>query len=281
MKLDAYRKTLEEMACAYACMRGWTWKAIRGTAEEQEWMGGIPIPHWREMVDRWERDLLCETSLQNAAELPPCFIPVEVDNFGDAVGRFVALMEETDGAELEEKRRGFAEECWAGEWVLRNEKKATWQLEIAWLDCEARVADAEARAAEAEAEKYREQGKTEAEAKARKRAEKKRDEEAKARREAEIALAKQEANKAKAKGTRGKNIPGDVKETVLEFVERECGGDVRGEGWKEAFDRFAESPYYTAKNRQYVGSWPAMKRIAEAARLEKKRREIGARRQKK
>ena len=148
-------------------------------------------------------------------------------------------------------------------------------------DAEARAAEAEARAAEAEAEMYKAQSKGEAEAEARARAEAKRDEAEAARRDAEIALARLEERKAKTKGARGKNIPGDVKETVLEFVEMECGGDVRGEGWKEAFDRFASSPQYTVAVQKHVGSAPAMERIAEAARLEKKRREIGARRQKK
>ena len=78
----------------------------------------------------------------------------------------------------------------------------------------------------------------------------------------------------KAKRTRGRggNYPADVKQAVLDWLDRERGGDVSGEGWRDAFDAFSASPDYTARIRQYVGSPRAFKRVAEAARKARARR---------
>ena len=78
----------------------------------------------------------------------------------------------------------------------------------------------------------------------------------------------------KAKRTRGRggNLPADVKQAVLDWLDRERGGDVRGEGWRDAFDAFSASPDCSARIRQYVGSPRAFKRVAEAARKARARR---------
>ena len=76
----------------------------------------------------------------------------------------------------------------------------------------------------------------------------------------------------KSKRKRGRNLPDDVKQTVLEWIDRERGGDVKGEGWRAAFDAFSDSPVCSARIRAYATSWPAFKRVAEAARKERARR---------
>ena len=81
--------------------------------------------------------------------------------------------------------------------------------------------------------------------------------------------------------TRGNAIPGDVKKAVLDFLEVDCGGDVKGEGWKKAYDRFLLSTYYTPNVQKYVTSVAAMKRIAKAARTDAQRRKAKLRTQKK
>jgi hypothetical protein len=73
---------------------------------------------------------------------------------------------------------------------------------------------------------------------------------------------------------RGRSIPHVVKQAVLGFVEKEFCGDVRGEGgWKAAYDRFVVSPECAHGVRQYVESPQSMRRIAEAARTEERRRQ--------
>ncbi len=86
----------------------------------------------------------------------------------------------------------------------------------------------------------------------------------------------------KAPRTRGKNIPREVKKAVLKWLDEERGGDVREDGWVDAMDAFAESPYYTPLVQKYVGnSALAMKRIAKAARVDAQRRKPKTREQKK
>ena len=80
---------------------------------------------------------------------------------------------------------------------------------------------------------------------------------------------------------RGRNYPPEVKTAVLEWIERERGGDVTGEGWRKAFDAFSASPDCTAGIRARVGSWAAFKRVAEAARKERERKKRRTRGQKK
>ena len=87
--------------------------------------------------------------------------------------------------------------------------------------------------------------------------------------------------KAKRTRGRGRNYPADVKQAVLDWVVRERGGDVTGEGWVDAFDAFSSSPDCSARIRQYVGSPPAFKRVVEAARKARARRLKGTRGQKK
>ncbi len=81
-----------------------------------------------------------------------------------------------------------------------------------------------------------------------------------------------------ARRTRGKNIPRDVKNAVLNWLDAEMGGTVKkadgtdmtgssaADGWRGAFDAFSVSDDCTARVRQYVGSWKAFQRVAEAAR---------------
>ena len=76
----------------------------------------------------------------------------------------------------------------------------------------------------------------------------------------------------KSKRKRGRNLPDDVKQSVLEWIDRERGGDVKGEGWRKAFDAFSVSPDCSPCIRGYVASWPAFKRVAEAARKDRARR---------
>ena len=80
---------------------------------------------------------------------------------------------------------------------------------------------------------------------------------------------------------RGKNIPSEVKNVVLNWIDRERDGEVTGEGWRVAYDAFSTSPDCSAHIRQYVGSWPAFKRVAAAARKERARRAKSRRGQKK
>jgi hypothetical protein len=72
--------------------------------------------------------------------------------------------------------------------------------------------------------------------------------------------------------TRGKNIPKEVKDDVGRFIDEECGGEVRGTGWKEAYDRLVKWPDYKGKITQYVRSPNALQRIAEARRKDRDRK---------
>lgn len=87
---------------------------------------------------------------------------------------------------------------------------------------------------------------------------------------------------AKKEGrTRGKNIPRDVKKNVLDWLDKEYPGGVKGEGWKAAFDAFTRSKDYTPRIQQYADNWKPFKRIAEAARKDMKRKKAKSRGQKK
>ena len=91
--------------------------------------------------------------------------------------------------------------------------------------------------------------------------------------------------KSKPKRTRGKNIPKNVEKAVLNWldvamdgtVKKADGTDMTGElaadGWRGAFDAFSESDACTARIRKYVGSWPKFKRVVEAARKARARKE--------
>jgi len=171
-----------------------------------------------------------------------------------------------------------------------------------WAD-EARVANAEARTAEAEegrataeADMYQERGKAEEARLARERAERagkrkaaelKREVEARATAEGRVmelekqlaeARAGGNASKNGAKKGRRKNIPKAVKEIVGRFIEEECGGNVLGEGWEQAFDRFSKWQHCNAAALKWAGSPTALKLVAEAWRTDGYR---GLRRQKK
>jgi len=79
------------------------------------------------------------------------------------------------------------------------------------------------------------------------------------------------AAKVTGKNGRGKAIPPEVKTSVLDFVESEYAGDLRGDGWKVAYDALMEWRGCTPLVRQWVGSPRAMRRIVEAARKSKGR----------
>lgn len=145
---------------------------------------------------------------------------------------------------------------------------------------EARIADAEAREENAKAEMFKAQGKADAEAAARERAEQRAQEAEAARRKAEIARARLEGRKARTQGVRGKNIPADVKKFVLDWLEREYGGNVKGEGWEQAFYTLSTSKAYTSRIRQFCEGSKKLKAIVEAARKDRKRRKLLTRGQK-
>lgn len=74
------------------------------------------------------------------------------------------------------------------------------------------------------------------------------------------------------KKRRGKAIPDEVKTIVFKWLMDEYGGDLRGVGWKHAFDQFSASTAFTPRVRQFIDGRTKFCRVAKAARKEQKRR---------
>lgn len=156
-----------------------------------------------------------------------------------------------------------------------------WNMEILRMTAAAQVAEAKAREEDAKAAMHDARGRAKEAKEAAKRAEEERREAEAKRREAEIAVARLEEHKHQARGVRGKNISPDVKKAVLDWMDKEYPGGVRGEGWQAAFESLTRSKDYTPRIQQHIGSAAALARVVEAARVDAKRKSHKTRRQKK